>query len=990
MSSARLATRVAAALLAAALVVFLLANARSIDPATHSRVIANLSAMQELDSELDEIVLKLRDALLNNYDPLVATFELIKSRQRDLEQGEHAIVGRGETELDSAMAEVSGKLAGKEALIEQFKSRNALLRNSFYYFPLSVDGLSRDPQVPPAVRAHAQALLRDMLLLRLGATPADYELIALAIDQLRRQQRPYPPSIRARLEIVLQHARNVLAHQEELDRLVRDITAADIRNVGKSLTEAYNRVFERELKQANLYRFILLLVSLGLLTYAVFSFLRLRDNAAELRKALDTQAKEIVEREQAEFALQQSEARYRHLFESNPQPTYVHDNETLRFLAVNEAAIEQYGYSREEFLAMTLKDIRPLEDVPALIESLTAAYDQIVTRRLRRHKKKDGTLIEVEISSHELSFFDRPARLTLAIDVTEKRRAEEQLRLAASALEHAAEGVMISDESHRIVSVNKAFKRITGYARSEVIGRDPEFLRSGKHDAAFFEELWNEIRNTGTWKGELWRRRKSGEIYPEWRSISAVQDPSGKVTHYVSVFSDISQLKQAKARLEFLAHHDVLTGLPNRTLFEDRLQEALHRAHRHGAIVGLLFIDLDHFKHINDSLGHGVGDQMLQGVAARLRAQVRETDTVARLGGDEFTVLLDELAESGTAAIVAEKLRAALAEPLVVGNQELFISGSIGISCYPQDGGDAQTLLKNADAAMYRAKERGRDNYQYFSADMNVQALDRLLMTNSLRLALERDEFLLDYQPIVNLASGQVVALEALLRWRHPELGIVPPGRFIPLAEDTGLIVPIGDWVLKSACTQMKAWQNQGFALQRMAVNLSARQFKQKDLAQRIEAILHETRLAARFLELEITESMVMEDPAEAEKVLDQLHAIGIHLAIDDFGTGYSSLSYLKRFPIDFLKIDRSFVRDLPDNPDDVAITRAIVGLAKSLEMWVIAEGVETERQRAFLKAEGCEEAQGYLLSKPVGAEQIAHLLTDGERFPRHGAAHPV
>jgi predicted signal transduction protein with EAL and GGDEF domain len=370
-----------------------------------------------------------------------------------------------------------------------------------------------------------------------------------------------------------------------------------------------------------------------------------------------------------------------------------------------------------------------------------------------------------------------------------------------------------------------------------------------------------------------------------------------------------------------------------------------------------------------------VGDQLLQAVADRLKGCVREIDTVARLGGDEFTVLLDELRESSDAAGVAEKLLAVLAQSFTLSGHELFISGSIGISCYPNDGNDTQILLKNADAAMYRAKESGRNTYRFFSADMNAHALERLVMTSSLRLALERNEFVLHYQPVVDLATGEFNAMEALVRWRHPELGMVPPVRFIPLAEDSGLIIPIGEWVLKTACAQMKAWQTDGIAPRRMAVNLSARQFKQKDLTQRIVAILDETGLAPQCLELELTESMVMQDPAEAEKVLDLLHNMGITLAVDDFGTGYSSLSYLKQFPIDFLKIDRSFVKGTPDNPDDVGITRAIIALAKSLDLQVIAEGVETEQQLAFLKAEGCEEAQGYLLSKPISAEELEPLL---------------
>jgi diguanylate cyclase (GGDEF)-like protein/PAS domain S-box-containing protein len=560
-------------------------------------------------------------------------------------------------------------------------------------------------------------------------------------------------------------------------------------------------------------------------------------------------------------------------------------------------------------------------------------------------------------------------------DITERRRAEEQLRVAASALESTAEGVMICDAERRVVSVNKAFTQITGYAPQEVLGLRPGFMRSARHGDEFYEQIWRQIAETGRWQGEVWRRRKNGETYPEWRSISAVEDETGTTTHHVMVFTDVSRFKQDEARLEFLAHHDPLTGLPNRALFRDRCQAALLRARRRETRLGLMFIDLDHFKQINDSLGHDVGDLLLQSVAERLRECVRESDTVARLGGDEFTILLDELQESEGAARIAEKLLAALTIPFALGGHELFTSASVGISFYPSDGDDVQALLKNADAAMYRAKSLGRNTYQFFAAEMNTEVFETLKLTSRLRLALERNEFVLHYQPIVDLASGKVNALEALLRWNHPELGVVPPSRFISLAEDSGLIIPIGEWVLENACAQMKAWQIKGIAPQRMAVNLSVRQFKQKDLAQRIEAILRETGLASHVLELEITESVVMEDPAAAERVLDRLHDIGIHIAVDDFGTGYSSLSYLKQFPIDFLKIDRSFVQDIPNDRDDVAIARAIIALAKALELRVIAEGVETEQQRAFLEAEGCEEAQGYLLSRPIDAEEMECFL---------------
>lgn len=558
-----------------------------------------------------------------------------------------------------------------------------------------------------------------------------------------------------------------------------------------------------------------------------------------------------------------------------------------------------------------------------------------------------------------------------------RRQAEEQLRLAANALENTAEAVMIIDIDKRIVSVNKAFATITGYNCEDVIRKTPAHLQADPDDAALYAAIWDILDGVEHWQGEIWNRRKSGEIYPALLTLSAVRNNAGTTTHYVGVFNDVSKLKQYETRLEFLAHYDALTHLPNRMLFLERFQEAINRANRWGSVVGLLFIDLDRFKTINDSLGHPVGDQLLQSVAERMTECVRKSDTVARLGGDEFAVLLDELHHSQEAVTVAQKLLDALAKPFTLAGYELFTSLSIGISCYPQDGDDVNTLLQNADTAMYRAKEQGRNAYRCFSAKMNVIALERLVMANNLRQALERREFLLHYQPIIDLSSRTITAVEALIRWQHPELGLIPPAKFIPLAEETGLINPIGEWVLETACAQAKTWQRSGFHPMRMAINLSADQFRQPYLIRQLDSILGKTSLDARWLELEITESMAMVDPEGTQKVLAELNTMGIRIAVDDFGTGYSSLGYLKRFPIDYLKIDQSFVRDIPEDQNGIAITKTIIAMAKTLKQRVIAEGVEKDEQLAFLTACECEEGQGYFFSRPRTALDLEKLMRE-------------
>jgi len=566
----------------------------------------------------------------------------------------------------------------------------------------------------------------------------------------------------------------------------------------------------------------------------------------------------------------------------------------------------------------------------------------------------------------------------------EREQSESSARLAASAMANTIEGIIITDAAGNIVSVNQAFTAITGYASEEVVGRKPSVLASGHHGELFYADMWKTLSEDGHWQGEVWDRRKNGEMYAELLSISAVRSPRGEITHYVGVFNDISQYKDYEARLEHLANHDALTGLPNRVLLNDRIEEALARARRSNGMVCVMFIDLDHFKHVNDSLGHAIGDRLLKEVAARLQSCVRESDTVARLGGDEFTIVLECLGHPDEASLVVRKLHDALAQPVAIDEHQLYVSTSIGISFFPQDGQDAATLLQHADTAMYRAKEEGRDRHKFYASDMNQRAQEFITMANSLHAALDRGEFFLEYQPRVDLDGGGIVGAEALVRWQHPELGRIPPDKFIPLAEETGLINGIGDWVLRTACTQGRRWHDAGFPV-RIGVNLSARQFRKQDFVERLLAVLAQTGFPAAMLDLEITESLMMHDPDSARRILDRLSALGLTIALDDFGTGYSSLSYLKQFPIDCVKIDRSFIRDIPGDADSTAIVKTIIAMARNLRLSLIAEGVETAEQCAHLRAEGCDEAQGYFFSRPLSAPDLEDMLRRGETLAAAG-----
>jgi len=568
-----------------------------------------------------------------------------------------------------------------------------------------------------------------------------------------------------------------------------------------------------------------------------------------------------------------------------------------------------------------------------------------------------------------------------AVQQRELETKGRALQLAAKVFERSVEGIMITDRDNNIISVNRAFSEITGFAAHEVIGENPRILGSGRHDRAFYLDMWRDLTEVGHWQGELWNRRKNGEIFPQWMTISVDRDANGKIVHYISGFVDISQQKYDEERIERLAYYDPLTDLPNRVLLRDRLTRVLAAAQRNSRLAALLMLDLDRFKNINDSLGHSVGDAVLQAVAERLRSCVREADTVARLGGDEYIVVMADMGDAQDVATAAKKILEAFSLPVIAGGKELGVTLSIGISVFPLDGTDEQTLMKNADSAVYSAKQAGRNTYQFYTPDMNASTLETLMIENALRRALERQEFRLFFQPQVDLRSGKIIGAEALIRWMHPERGLVPPCSFISIAEDSGLILPIGEWVLLEACRNLKSWHDAGHTSLTVAINLSAVQFRQENLSERIEAIGRETGVDLQYIELELTESMIMHNADATIACMHAMKALNVQLSIDDFGTGYSSLSYLKRFPIDKLKIDRSFVADITENPADLAISNVIIDLSHNLNLRAIAEGVETEGQLNLLRANGCDEIQGFHFSKPVPADEFMAMLLAGKQL---------
>lgn len=562
----------------------------------------------------------------------------------------------------------------------------------------------------------------------------------------------------------------------------------------------------------------------------------------------------------------------------------------------------------------------------------------------------------------------------------------ERLRQAAAVFDCTREGVLVSDARGRIVHVNRAFIEITGYPREDVMGRQPSLLKSGRHSADFYQAMFQTLERTGEWSGEIWNRRKSGEIYPQWQTIRVIHDDHGHVSHYVAVFSDISAIKRSERELAHLAHHDPLTDLPNRLLFTDRAEQALASAQTHKRGCALLLIDLDHFKIINDSLGHNVGDQLLKGVSERLRELSEPGVTLARLGGDEFAMLAENCPQVVQAAALAERILEAMKEPFVFDGHQLFISTSIGISLFPSDALSAEQLLRNADSALFKAKSVGREGYALYTEELTAHAQNRVEVAGELRRALERQELRVFYQPVHDLRDSRLVGVEALVRWQHPVRGLVTPAEFVPIAERTGLISEMDAWVMDHACRQMCQWQADGRQLSFLAVNVSSRSFARRELYDQVAKVLHDTGMDPALLELEVTESAVMDDPEAALEQLHRLRELGLRLAIDDFGTGYSSLLRLKRLPVQKLKIDQGFIAGLPWDENDAAIVRVVIALAKSMGMQVHAEGIEQIEQAQFLLDQHCDMGQGYWFSKPLPAHEI-----DWSHAPLiHGAEGPL
>lgn len=680
--------------------------------------------------------------------------------------------------------------------------------------------------------------------------------------------------------------------------------------------------------------------------------------------------------EQERQNLAQAEAMFRGLAQNSVVGVYIAQDGKFEF--VNAKMAGMFGYIPEEMtMQVSVLDLVPEHD-RALVETN-------IERRVRgdvrgvhyeRHaRKKDGSLFDVEVFGSSMELDGRTATIGIMLDVTERKRAEVSMQLAALVYAHSSEAMTITDANGVIIDINPAFTKITGYTREDVIGKSIRILSSGRHNQAFYQEMWHALTTTGQWQGEIWNRRKNGELYAEWLSINTCYHDDGTVFRRIGLFSDITTKKKTEEIVWKQANYDSLTLLPNRMMFRDRLEHEIRKAHRAGASMALMFIDLDRFKEVNDTLGHAVGDNLLRQAGGRIRNCVRESDTVARLGGDEFTVILGELASASNAERVAAQILQNLAEPFQLGDEIAYVSASIGITFYPDDGTESEELLKNADQAMYAAKEQGRNCFYYFTHSMQRRAQERRRVVQDLRCAVKDNQLRLFYQPIVDLSTGRVCKAEALVRWEHPARGLVSPAEFIPIAEDTGRISEIGDWVFKEAVQQLVRWQRieEGFQI---SINTSPAQYRNAGVALD-DWFQHLGLLGARpsGMVVEITEGLLLDTSAGVKNQLLRLQEMGMQVSLDDFGTGYSCLSYLNKLDIDYLKIDRSFAIDLATNREVAVLYEAMIAMAHKLGIKVVAEGVETEEQKQILAYMGCDFGQGYLFARPVPGDEFERLF---------------
>jgi diguanylate cyclase (GGDEF)-like protein/PAS domain S-box-containing protein len=951
-SERRLSLAFALALLSMVVVAAFLLQ-RNVAVEAYSDRLALLHEAGRLDARMDEDMQRILSLQLLHYDTLVETVTLLQENTAQI-----ASTGRGlrgsvaDGDFDAAITAYQQTVAYKVELLERIKWQVALLRNALQYLPGLLEELTLNSS--PEQVTLERGLLSALMEYNLFPGDENYQNLLAKVELLKVPR--WEAGQQELLNYLLLHLNNSVTLRGEIEALAREYRAQPgaqwLTQLRKTFSASYQAQSSRFYYTSLLLLLVLFVLFLGL-GYLLLSLQRTRRAAERAWQQLHDALESISEA----FVL------------FDPFDRLVLWNRKYAELYPASGTLLAKGASFADLARVRINNGEYPAESPAA---------QQLAQLLAHHRNIQQSEVEtLGNGRHYLVSNSRTSGGGIAsvyIDITERREAEEQLRIAAAVFETSSEGIVVTDHFNRIIAVNPGFTRITGYQPDEVVGQAPSILSSGRHGADYYREMWQALYEHNHWEGEIWNRNKRGATYPEWLSLTLVRDADGAVIEHIAVFSDISRRKQDEEKIRWQANYDPVTGLPNRTLFQERLNASISSSHREEWITALLFIDLDHFKMVNDTRGHAVGDWLLQEVAGRLAACIREADTVARLGGDEFTVVLQDVHGADDAAMVAQQIATTMAEPFFAEEGDIFIGASIGITLYPHDGQDAETLLRNADLAMYQAKEAGRNGYSFFTQSMNERIQERTRLENAMRYALQRDEFFLEFQPIIDSRSGETVRAEALIRWHHPQLGGIAPQEFISIAEESGLIAHLGWWILEQSCRAATDWMQRGFDTG-VSVNVSARQIQLGLNVEDIVSLLQELSLPPQRLTLEITESLLLEDTEKTLAWLRRVRVAGIKLSVDDFGTGFSSLSYLKRFPVNSLKIDQGFVRDVTTDTEDAALIRAIIKMAEAFGLDIIAEGVEFAEQLAFLQQHGCYLIQGYYFSRPLGHEALIAFL---------------
>lgn len=923
------------------------------DTTQHQTIVESLSRLTELNSNLERDTLRIGYAILKPNDDISTSIRnFLATTFGPIRQDLARING-----MQQLLQELDNEIENKIKTTGQITADYRMLNDALYHLPTLMADFSANSS--NELSSVATTLAIDILNFNNDPTPENKRIVNSTLIKLKSlATQNTEQKILGAIET---NSRTILAAREAASNHINAIFDIPIENTLDTITARYQQHHNASMDNALRQHYLLNITIIILIAGIAYSIYRI----GSARSALS------VKEERLQHAL---EGTNNGLWDWNIQANELYLSPRFQAMLGLTASKTAHGINNLKQLIHPddLGQVR--QRLKQHLQGKTELFES-EHRFKNQHGDWNWTLCCGRVVAKDK--MQRPVRMVgIQTDISQRKQTEEELRRNSMVFESVLEAVMICSQDNRIIAVNEAFTKITGYSRADTLGKDPKLLGSGRHDAEFYTGMWNALKQDSVWQGEIWNRKKNGEIFPCWLSITSIINSDDELDQYISVFSDISQRKEDEELIRFQANYDALTELPNRHLLMDRLGFELQRAKREQTLIALMFIDLDRFKPINDTYGHTVGDRLLWEVSKRLSAHVRETDMVARLGGDEFTIILPNIENLDEVERMAGRILHEISRPFQFDNIELFISTSIGITIYPNDATDLATLLTNADNAMYRAKDQGRNTYCFFTHEMNQHAKEMLQLESDLHRAQQRDELLPYFQPIYDISSGEIIAAEALLRWKHPLRGMILPNSFIPISEASGLISPIGKWMLEVVCCQVMRWRRDGLNLQRICLNISTRQFR-GDLIGIIKNALESSGLEPECLELEVVETLLLEDNHENGKVLKQLNEMGVRLSIDDFGTGYSSLGYLKRFPFDVLKINRSFIKELPDNKDDATLVNTIISMGHGLNLEIVAEGVETSEQLEYLRSKGCHLAQGFYFAKPMPAHLFEKHLMD-------------